>query len=213
MGLIASSDKWCCHTDHIVLGLPWAKKIVDDRIIWAPTLEELQSRAVIILERCRDLNITISLKKLELGKEIRFAGHIVSNSGIRPDDSKNKAIAEFPTPTNVLQLQSFLGLANQLASFIPDLAHMTANLRPLLKKGIAWVWTTDMEEDFQRVKILLTITTTVQPFNPNLDTILMTVASRLSGIGFALLQRQDKCQNSLGQHQRRGKNRKICSIN
>ena len=83
------------------------------------------------------------------GKEITFAGHTVINSGIRPDDSKYKAMAEFPTPTNVSQLRSFLGLANQLASFIPDLAHMTANLRPLLKKATAWVWTMDMEEDFQ----------------------------------------------------------------
>ena len=128
MGLNASSDKWCCRSDRIVLGLPWAKNIVENTIIWAPMLEELQCRAIIILESCRDLNITISLKKLELGKEITFAGHIVSSSGIRPDDSKYKAIA-------VSQLSSFLGLANQLASLIPDLAHITANLRPLIKKG------------------------------------------------------------------------------
>ena len=31
----------------MVIGLPWAKKI-----IWAPTLEESQERAYIILERC-----------------------------------------------------------------------------------------------------------------------------------------------------------------
>ena len=35
MGLNASSDKWCCHSDKIVTGIPWAKKIVDDTIIWA----------------------------------------------------------------------------------------------------------------------------------------------------------------------------------
>ena len=51
-------------------------------------LEELQERAVIILERCQDLNITISPKELELGKENTFAGHIISQAGIRPDDSK-----------------------------------------------------------------------------------------------------------------------------
>ena len=65
MGLNASSDEWCCHSDRIVTGLPWAKKIVDDTIIWAPTLEELQERATIILKCCRNLNITISLKKLK----------------------------------------------------------------------------------------------------------------------------------------------------
>ena len=102
----------------MVTGLPWAKKIVDDTIIWAPMLEELQEQATIILERCRDLNITILLKKFELGKEITFSGHIISQAGI----SKYKAISDFPTPTNVSQLQSFLGLANQVSAFVPDLA-------------------------------------------------------------------------------------------
>ena len=116
--------------------------------------------------------------------EISFAGHIMSQSGIRPGDSKYRAIADFPTPENVSQLRSFLGLANQLTAFVPDLTHMTVTLRPLLKKGTAWVWT----EDRQEVKLLLTTATTVQPFNPGLESILMTDASRLFGIGFALLQ-------------------------
>ena len=137
MGLNASCDEWCCHSDRIITGLPWAKKIVDDTLIWAQNLGELKERAGIILQRCRELNITIWLKKLEIGKEISFAGHIVSQNGIRPDDSKYRAIAEFPTPENVSQLRSFLGLANQLTVFVPDLAHMTATLRPLLKKVTA----------------------------------------------------------------------------
>ena len=45
-----------------------------------------------------------------------------------------------------------------------------------------------MQSEFERVKLLLTTTTTVQPFNPNLTSILMTDTSRLFGIDFALLQ-------------------------
>ena len=37
MGLNASSDEWCCHSDVIIRGLPWARKIVDDTLIWAST--------------------------------------------------------------------------------------------------------------------------------------------------------------------------------
>ena len=75
MGLNASSDEWCSHSD--------------DTIILAPTLDELKERAHIVLQRCRELNITISLKKLEMGQEISFADHTVSQSGI----SKYRAIA------------------------------------------------------------------------------------------------------------------------
>ena len=45
-----------------------------------------------------------------------------------------------------------------------------------------------MDKEFERVKLLLTTTTTVQPFNPSLKSILMTDTSQLFGIGFALLQ-------------------------
>ena len=122
MGLNATFNEWCCHSDRIITGFPWAKKIVDDTLIWAPNLGELKERASIVLQRCRELNNTISLKKLEMGKEIAFAGHIVCQAEIRPDNNKYRAIAEFPTPENVSQLRSFLGLANQLTAFVPDLA-------------------------------------------------------------------------------------------
>ena len=73
MGLNASSDEWCRHSDVAVEGLDWCMKIVDDIIIWATTNEEMWSRINIVLERCKNHNITISRKKLEIGEEIEFA--------------------------------------------------------------------------------------------------------------------------------------------
>ena len=60
--------------------------------------------ARVILNRCKEHNITISRKKLELGTELGFAGHIVSQNGISPDDDKYKAIKEFPAPKNLKDL-------------------------------------------------------------------------------------------------------------
>ena len=97
-------------------------------------MKELVACTRIILDRCRENNITISKKKLELGKRIHFAGHIISDEGIQPDEEKYAAVSRFPRPKNVKDLRSFLGLAQQLASFVPDLAHMTSMLQPLLKK-------------------------------------------------------------------------------
>ena len=41
-GLNASSDKWCRRSDTVLDGLPWAKKIVDDILVWAPLIPELR---------------------------------------------------------------------------------------------------------------------------------------------------------------------------
>ena len=138
MGLNASSDEWCCKSDVIVEGLPWARKLVDDTKIWADNEEDLVIRTRTVLERCKTNNITISHKKFEMGKEIEFAGHIISDTGIRLDKKKFAAIKQFPTPTCIRDVRAFLGLANQLGSFIPDLAHMLSTIHPLLKKGTTW---------------------------------------------------------------------------
>ena len=76
MGLNASSDEWCCHSDAIVqcrgAGCrgPWARKIVDDTIIWAPDITTLEERLRTVMDRCRELNVTISKKKFEVGETI-----------------------------------------------------------------------------------------------------------------------------------------------
>ncbi|KAE8661615.1 Detected protein of confused Function [Hibiscus syriacus] len=44
-------------------------------------------------------------------KEVTFLGHVISSEGIRVDPQKIKAILEWEVPKNVLEVQSFLGLA------------------------------------------------------------------------------------------------------
>ena len=44
MGLNASSDEWCSRSDVVIEGHPWARKIVDDILVWAETEEELMGR-------------------------------------------------------------------------------------------------------------------------------------------------------------------------
>ena len=188
MGLNASSYEWGCKSDIIVEGLPWARKLVDDTIIWADNEEDLVIRTRTVLERCKENNITISRKKFEMGNKIEFAGHIISDTGIRPDEKKFAAIKQFPTPSCIKDVRAFLGLANELGSFIPDLAHMTSALTPLLKKGTTWNWLPEHQAAFQKIKDILTSDKVIQPLDPNLDTILLTDASRLHGIGFALIQ-------------------------
>ena len=68
------------------------------------TETELLDRARIVLTRCRENNITISQKKLELSNKIKFAGHIISDEGYGPDKEKFAAIAQCPEPKNLQDL-------------------------------------------------------------------------------------------------------------
>ena len=126
-----------------------------------------------ILNCCRDLNILISEKKMEVSHSISFAGHIASNTGITPDSNLTTAIKDFPTPTNISELRSFMGLANQLASFLPDLAQNTSNIRKLLSPENAFSWLSDHKQEFIKIKNILCSPLVVKPFDPNLVTCLV----------------------------------------
>jgi hypothetical protein len=51
-------------------------------------------------------------------KEVSFLGHIISEGGISVDPSKVKSVLSWSTPQNVLDIQSFLGLAGYYRRFI-----------------------------------------------------------------------------------------------
>lgn len=128
-------------------------------------------------------------KKFQFGQEIKFAGFVVSPEGVKPDPGKVEAISEFPVPQDITELRSFLGLVQQLGSFIPDLSNTKEPLRGLLKKNVVYQWLEDHQTAFAQTKSILTSDLLVQYFDTNLRTELLTDDSRLKGIGFALIQR------------------------
>jgi hypothetical protein len=73
-------------------------------------------------------------------KEVEFLGMIVSREGIKMDDSKVKAIREWPTPKTVRGVRSFLGLANFYRRFIEGYAQVTRPLNDLTKKNTPLAW-------------------------------------------------------------------------
>ena len=191
MGLSASSDEWCQKSHFLVEGLPFCKKIVDDILIWSKSPEELHANCKTVLNRCREMNVSISAKKLEFSNSIKFAGHTVSDQGIKPDPSLTDAIRQFPRSTNLTELRSFVALANQLASFLPDLAKNTAQVRKLLSPQNAFLWLPEHEQEFLKTKEILTSKLIAKPFDVNLPTILITDASRLNRMGFPLIQKEE----------------------
>jgi hypothetical protein len=68
--------------------------------------------------------------------------HICSDNAIQVQlpcsfsDFGAVGIANFPVLTDLTTLRGFLGLVNQLGHFLPDLAHLTVDLRQLLTKDV-----------------------------------------------------------------------------
>ena len=72
-------------------------------------------------------------EKCEFAKEkVLFLGHIIGKEGISPDPSKVSAVRDMEAPTNVKELRRFMGMANYLGKFSPNLAKFSQPLRELL---------------------------------------------------------------------------------
>ena len=56
-------------------------------------------------------------------------GHILTNEGILIDPEKVEAIKQMPSPNNIKELRSFLGLVNYLSRFIQNLSDKSKHLR------------------------------------------------------------------------------------
>lgn len=70
-----------------------------------------QVRAV--LQRLIDHQLYVKLEKCEFHKtSTSFLGYIISAEGVAMDDSKVKAVVNWPLPTTIKELQRFLGFAN-----------------------------------------------------------------------------------------------------
>ena len=122
------------------------------------------------------------------GNFIRWLSHFRSRH--QTWSTKTIAISSFPTPKNIKDIRSFLGLANQLAFFLPDFSHLTFEMGKLLSTKNDFLWLDIHEPEFQKLKTILTSDLLVKTFDPNLDTILLTNASRLNGLGYTLLQKE-----------------------
>ena len=65
-------------------------------------------------------------------------------------DPKNiKAIEDWPTPTSVIDIRSFLGLASYYRNFIENFSRIACPMTALQKKENKFLWTTKCEESFQ----------------------------------------------------------------
>ena len=87
---------------------------------------------------------------------MEYFGFRVSGEGIIADPKKIEAVQNYPTPADVKQVRSFLGLASYYRRFIPNFSVIARPLYALTKKDAVFVWCDFCEEAFAQLKALLT---------------------------------------------------------
>ncbi len=72
------------------------------------------------------------------------------------DPIKVQGIMDWPIPTNLGELQSFLGFGNYYKDFIQGYSQITRPLHDLTRKNVQWQWNYPQNNAFQLLKELFT---------------------------------------------------------
>ncbi len=108
---------------------------IDDILIFSKSAEEHLEHVRKVMQVLREHKILIKASKCTWGQEeLPYLGHIVSKDGIKVDPKKIQAVADWPEPQNLTELQQFLGLTNFFRKYIQGYSNLAMPLTALLKK-------------------------------------------------------------------------------
>ncbi|ETL88850.1 hypothetical protein L917_12120, partial [Phytophthora nicotianae] len=88
-------------------------------------------------------------------RSVDFLGHMISLDGLHVHARKARAIAKWMEPSNIKELQRFLGLAGYYRRFIHRFAALVLPLSALVKKDVQWVWDETQRQAFNAIKLVL----------------------------------------------------------
>ncbi|XP_045537055.1 uncharacterized protein K02A2.6-like [Papilio machaon] len=174
--------------ETVLSGLDGVLCLLDDILVTGRNREEHLSRLGAVLQRLEEAGLSLQKEKCEFFKnEISYLGYVINKYGLKKSPEKVKAIMDAPRPTNVSQLQSFLGLANYYRNFVPGASTVLSPLYDLLKKNSKWEWCKVHSDAFLSIKKFLASDSVLAHFDPNAKLIL-TVDASPTGLGAILSQ-------------------------
>lgn len=151
---------------------------LDDILIFSSTLEEHRKHVLEVLKRLQQHRLYAKVEKCSFHtQEVEYLGFIVTTDGVKMDPAKISAIRDWPKPTSIHDIQSFLGFANFYRRFIEGYSKTIAPLTRLLQKDVPWNFDDKAERAFETLKTKFTSAPVLTHYDPNLSIIIETDAS------------------------------------
>lgn len=202
-GLMGAPMTFCRAMKKCFGDLWWLVLFLDDMLIRSKTFEEMLERLEIVLQRLISYGLKLKPSKCYLFQtKLSYLGHTVSEKGIEVDQEKVRAIVDFPKPTNVTALKSFLGVCSYHRKFVKNFSQICSPLTELLhgatkkfRKGtvdreFVSRWSKDCDLSFENLKTAL-VNVPVLGY-PDFDlAFTVEIDASLEGLGAVLLQKQE----------------------
>ena len=186
---------------------------LDDLLVYSKTFEEHLQHLDKLLSRIIETGLKLRPDKCQfLRREVNYLGHTISAKGIGCDVSKVEAVRNWPTPTTITELRSFVGFASYFRRFVKGFAEIAGPLHDLVTLGskgsnkktvkIAELWEEKHQQAFDRLKLALTAAPILGYADFTKPFILETDASH-EGLSGILSQEQDGARRIIAYASRR----------
>ncbi|KAL0549996.1 hypothetical protein IC582_014491 [Cucumis melo] len=161
---------------------------IDDILIYSKTEAEHEEHLHQVLETLRANRPYAKFSKCEFWlKKVSFLGHVVSSKGVSVDPAKIEAVTNWPRPSTVSEIRSFLGLAGYYRRFVEDFSRIASPLTQLTRKGTPFVWSPACESSFQELKQKL-VTASVLTVPDGSGSFVIYGDASKKGLGCVLMQ-------------------------
>ncbi|KAI4904404.1 hypothetical protein NFI96_007328 [Prochilodus magdalenae] len=161
---------------------------LDDLLVHGSSFEAALMSLQRVLQKISEAGLKLHPDKCcFMRKELEFLGHKIGGEGISTMEEKVRAVKDWPTPSNLRGLKSFIGLASYYRRFVRGFSCIAAPLFHLQRKDSNFVWTPECEQAFGCLKKALTDSPILTPPDPKLMFVLDTDASDV-GMGAVLSQ-------------------------
>ena len=145
------------------LNLHWCIIYLDDIVIFSKDLASHLERLKAVFQKLEEAGLKLKPSKCELfQRQLAYLSHVISAKGVATDEGKIEAIKNWPIPTNVTEVRSFLGFVGYYHRFIPKFVQVARPLHELTlgknagKKKAAIKWDSRCQQAFDDLKTLCT---------------------------------------------------------
>ena len=146
-----------------------------------------------VLAALKEQSLFCNFIKCEFAlSSIKFLGHIVSGTSLKPGPQKLTVVQNWKTPTSVTEVRQFLGFTNYFRRFIDHYSFIARPLEELTGKYARFSWSKQCHDAFAHLKVSLTSAPVLRLPDVEREFRLITDASDSAVAGVLLQQDDDK---------------------
>jgi hypothetical protein len=159
----------------------------DNIFVYSNTLEEHEEHLRQVFDQLREHKLFLSsnLKKIDLFSSwMDCLGFYIDDKGVHIDPSKIDKITGWRMPRSYHDVQTFNGVIQYIAQFLPNVTDFTAPLTGMCSNNREFVWTEFHDECFRRLKKLMANVPVCKPIDSkSKEKIWVITYASVTGVG------------------------------